>query len=172
MGLNSFLTSLAKQGRSLDKQLRRDAMRERKADRKEEAKEKIRAEKRAIRIRKADRREEAIEKVREEKIYIRTKNLPPPYIGEIRWGHDIPHKRSDNCSKYVYKHCSETKKYEWVKIEVVKPSHTDAGDSVVEIVYTAEEDAEAMKILQETNNAHGEVEAYLMGVVKKRQNYG
>lgn len=95
MGLNSFITKLAKQSRKLDKQSHKEEVRERKAERKEETREKI----------------------REEKRYIRTKNLPPPYIGEIRYGYDIPHKRKDNFNKYVYKHCSETKKYEWVKID-------------------------------------------------------
>jgi len=91
MGLSSFSTHISAEERKLDKQSRREERRERKEERKEE--------------------------IREEKRYIKTRNLPPPSIGEIRYGYDIPHKQKSNCNRYIYKHCSQSSRYEWVKID-------------------------------------------------------
>jgi hypothetical protein len=120
--LTEFIKKHDKELRQEAKQLLREEVRERKAERRERKaarREEIREEKRTIREGKAARKEEIRERIREENIYIRTKNLPPPYIGEIRYGYDIPHKRKNNFNKYVYKHCSQTSRYEWIKIDEV-----------------------------------------------------
>ena len=104
MGWRSTLRHIRAEGRKQDKKIRRE---ERKI-----AKEEQIIERRENRGERRERKEELTEK----RNYIKTKGLPPPYIGEIRYGRDIPHKHEDNYHKFIYKHCAQTGKYEWVEI--------------------------------------------------------
>jgi hypothetical protein len=109
MGWRSSLRHIRAEGRKQDKKSRRE---ERKL-----AKEEQIIERRGNREERKEQRKERGEQLKEERRYIKTRNLPHPYIGEIRYGYDIPHKRQDNCHKYVYKHCAQSDKYEWIEID-------------------------------------------------------
>jgi hypothetical protein len=108
MGWRSSLRHIRAEGRRQDKKSRRE---ERKL-----AKEERIIERRTNREERKEQRGERKEELKAKRKYIKTKGLPPPYIGEIRYGRDIPHKHEDNCHKFIYKHCAQTHKYEWVEI--------------------------------------------------------
>ena len=109
MGWRSSIRHIRAEGRKQDKKSRRE---ERKL-----AKEERAIERRAAREERRERKGERKEQLIEERRYIKTRNLPRPYIGEIRYGYDIPHKLKNNCHRYIYKHVAQSSKYEWVQID-------------------------------------------------------
>ena len=92
MGWRSFVRHIHAEGIRRNRKIRREERKDRRSDRKRE----LRAERKDI----------------------KSRGLPPPYIGEIRYGYDIPHKRKDNSHRYIYKHVAQSSKYEWVKIDL------------------------------------------------------